>query len=222
MLVKLRQLQNAAGIVSLGQVAEPWVENETEFDEVGHAAPASTSATALRTTQAGIVCVEREILTLPSNGNVAGGAYEVEIAHRIKQARRQITRLRDIIADISFQYSHVIRGAIRQSIRTTAQKRVKSLHNELVLHARIYARCRGRLMALNCDERRLSPFRVLSREDLKASTAILRPNVPGSSTLQLSWIWQTGRWHLFGADAGGRAGTVEDAVADPASLLECS
>lgn len=77
-------------------------------------------------------------------------------------------------------------------------------------------------MALNCDERRLSPFRVLSQEDLKASTAILRLNVPGSSTLQLSWIWQTGQWHLFGADAGGRAGTVEDAVADPASLLECS
>jgi hypothetical protein len=56
----------------------------------------------------------------------------------------------------------------------------------------------------------------LTRSDLKASTAILRPNIPGSSTLQLSWIWQTGRWFLF-----ANADATAAANADAAALLEC-
>ena len=41
----------------------------------------------------------------------------------------------------------------------------------------------------------------MTRSNLKASTAILQPNLPGSSSLKLSWIWQTGRWYLFNSDA---------------------
>jgi hypothetical protein len=86
---------------------------------------------------------------------------------------------------------------------------------------------------LGCDEQWLRVFRVLTREDLKVSTEILRPNVPGSSSVRLSWIWQTGRWYLFrrdpdaepDADADARPVAVDEdayAEADPATLLECS
>jgi hypothetical protein len=215
MLVKLKQLQDNAGVIALTSGAEPLVDNENEFDEVEEAASAGESAGT--TQNPDMSGVEREMLTLPSNGNTVGQAVvEVEINHRIKQARQQINRLRDIIADISFQYSHVIRGAIRKSVKTTAQKHVKSLHNNLVLHARIYTRCQHRLITLKCDEQWIRIFRPLTKSDLKASTAILRPNIPGSSTLQLSWIWQTGRWFLFAnADAAAAAD------ADAAGLLEC-
>ena len=37
----------------------------------------------------------------------------------------------------------------------------------------------------------LNTFRILLKEDVKASTAIRDPNIAGSSSLQLSWIWQT-------------------------------
>jgi hypothetical protein len=220
MLAKLRQLQSTAGVTALGSRIQPIFEDEGEFDDFEHSSDESASATVTghaerATTVTDVSSIEREVLALPSNKNVAGCAVDLEIRHRITQARRQVGRLRDIIADISFQYSHVIRGQVRKSVRTTAQKRVKSLHNDLVLHARIYRCCRSRLVALNCEERLLRPFRVLTKGDLKASTAILRPNIPGSSSVQLSWIWHTGRWYSFRSDADADAG------ADPASLLEC-
>jgi len=58
MLVKLRQLQDAARIISLVQATESWVKNETEFDKVSHTALASMSVTALPTTQVDAAYVE--------------------------------------------------------------------------------------------------------------------------------------------------------------------
>lgn len=227
MLVTLKELQEAAGVMSLASGIEPFVENEGEFDEVSESASASATSGTSDSNLSGsnIKLVERQVLTMASNRNVLGDLRELEIRHRIQQAHREVERLRDIVADISFQYSHVVRGAIRKSIRTTAQKRVKSLHRDLVLHARIYTRCRSRLLALDCDQRLLQIFRVLTRADLKASTAILTPNIPGSSGLQLSWIWQTGRWHLLTAgddpDPDPDRSPDTDPEASPASLLEC-
>ncbi|KAF8218677.1 hypothetical protein L208DRAFT_1216552, partial [Tricholoma matsutake] len=39
------------------------------------------------------------------------------------------------------------------------------------------------------DANMLSMFQPLTKDDLKASTAILKPNAPGSTNLHLSWIW---------------------------------
>jgi hypothetical protein len=54
----------------------------------------------------------------------------------------------------------------------------------------------------------LKMFRILLKEDVKASTAILDPNITGSSSLQLSWIWQT------------HAGLVES-ESGPEMMREC-
>ncbi|PPQ92912.1 hypothetical protein CVT25_009177 [Psilocybe cyanescens] len=45
-----------------------------------------------------------------------------------------------------------------------------------------------------------------SNFNIPPSTAIWKPNVPGSSKIDLPWIWRTGRWHLLN-DAVGAADT---------------
>lgn len=236
MLVKLKRLQNEARVTSSSDGHEPAIEDdEGRFDEIttteDEADPENIPDAREHGKNLGVA--EREILALPSNGNVQSPEMaQLEIGERIKQARRQISRLRDIIADISFQYSHVVQNAPRKSNRTAAQKRIKALHNNLAYNARIYSRCRSRLMTLHCDEDVLRTFRVLMREDLKASTEILRPNEQGSSSVKLSWIWRTGRYYLFrpgqDGDAEGDFNNSEvdaevdaETDADPATLLEC-
>ena len=146
---------------------------------------------------------EREMISLPYNDNFR----DLEVNLRKKQAHRQLNRLRELIANKSFQYSHVIRKAPRKEVRTRGRKDIKKITHEIALHARIYSRCRDRLITLGCDE-----FRLLTKDDIRSSTAILNPNEPGSSKLHLSWIWNTARF-LGSPDA--------DAGADPRTLNEC-
>ena len=47
------------------------------------------------------------------------------------------------------------------------------------------------MVQLGADECTLSTFQLLSKDNVKASTTILKPNIPGSSSIQLSWIWET-------------------------------
>ena len=44
---------------------------------------------------------------------------------------------------------------------------------------------------LTADEETMTEFRVLTPHDVKASSAVVDPNSPGSTSLSLSWIWQT-------------------------------
>ena len=53
----------------------------------------------------------------------------------------------------------------------------------------MYNHCRSRLVALDCDADTLNMFQRLKKDDLNASTAILNPNMPGSTNIRLSWIW---------------------------------
>lgn len=204
MFVQLKDLQIAAGITESAALPMPVLDDETEYDE--HDEMISTE------TDSEIVPVERKIIVIPSNGNVVTNATDLEIRFRTRQAETQLNRLRDIIADISFQYSHVIRGQIRKDVRTRSQKRIKSLHHKLSLHARIYTRCRNHLVALNCGQSILNLYRVLKKEDLKTSTAILDPNLPGSTTLKLSWIWHSGSWLLMNDDAAAVASSYSGAA----------
>ena len=193
MFAQLKDLQTLAGIIENTGKEKPILDDETKYDEYEDESLAPTVNEISSS-------IERKVIILPSNGNVERSETNVsdlEISFRTRQADSQLIQLRDLIADISFQFSHVIRGQIRKNIRSRSQKRIKSLHNQLSLHARIYTRCRNHLVALKCDQSILGRFRILKKDDLKSSTAILDPNQSGSSSIKLSWIWHSSRWLLL-------------------------
>lgn len=224
MFAQLRDFQTVAGIIENSAKEIPVLDNETEYDEYDESTNQTTPV---------FTPIERKVIILPSNGNVQTEISDLEIKFRTRQANAELNQLRDLIADISFQFSHIIRGQIRKNIRTRSQKRIKAIHNQVTLHARIYARCRNHLVALNCGESILRQYRILTREDLKSSTAILDPNQPGSTSLKLSWIWHSSKWLLMNdnaylvANAGSDSGPITESdaepgpVADAVTLREC-
>ncbi|KAF8958979.1 hypothetical protein BDZ97DRAFT_1667832 [Flammula alnicola] len=110
LLVKLKQLKEAAEITDKRPEMPSIDEDEAEFDEAAEEISGEeTPAPTLPSTD--MIPVERQQLSLPSNGNVGGDLKHVEISARKKQAHAQLNRLRELVADISFQYSHVIRAA---------------------------------------------------------------------------------------------------------------
>ncbi|KAF8964535.1 hypothetical protein BDZ97DRAFT_1918967 [Flammula alnicola] len=110
LLVKLKQLKEAAEITDKCPEMPSIDEDEAEFDEAAEEISGEeTPAPTLSSTD--MIPVERQQLSLPSNGNVGGDLKHVEILARKKQAHAHLNRLRELVADISFQYSHVIRAA---------------------------------------------------------------------------------------------------------------
>ena len=83
------------------------MDNETEFDEYDEYTNQVPPI---------LMLIERKVIALPSNGNLETDVSDLEIKFRIRQANSELNQLRDLIADISFQFSHVICGQIRKNI----------------------------------------------------------------------------------------------------------
>ena len=135
---------------------------------------------------------ERRPIPFPSNCLPTGHPLQtVELNARIRQARHYLNALREVVAEKSFHYSHVLRQAPNKTIKTRARGVIAKLNNQITLYCRAYVRTRAMLVRLGADAATLRTFQVLVMSDVRASTAILDPNEPGSSSLRLSWIWQT-------------------------------
>jgi hypothetical protein len=135
---------------------------------------------------------EQKSLHLPSSLVNEHPLREAELSLRIKQASRYLAAIREAVAEKSFQYSHVIRSAASNVIRTRFRGTVTRISERISSMSKVYCRARSAMRRLGADEQLMHTFRELKREDVKASTAIIDPNIPGSSTLHLSWIWETG------------------------------
>lgn len=140
-----------------------------------------------------VVVPERRVLSIPSNWISADDTIrDIELAQRVQQAARALGELRDLIADKSFQFSHVIRVAPGKGVKTRARSYIAKLNLRISYHCRVYSRCRAALQSLGADVEILNKYQTLKIEDLRSSTALINPNQPGSTKVQLSWIWQTG------------------------------
>ena len=223
-MATLTHLQNVVDIAD-HDVAPSRItrDNEAEFDnldDIGPSekeTPASSGPSHLRA-DINTIPIEERPVYLPCNGDLA----YVEINLRKNQASRLLHQLRELVADKSFQYSHIIRAAPRKGVRTRARAVIQDLVNKIALHARIYNHCRSRLVALDCDAETSNMFQRLTKGDLNASTAIVKPNAPGSTNLRLSWIWHN--THIQRgviANHDGMAGPIADADADASHLWEC-
>jgi hypothetical protein len=181
--------------------------------------PPAPSATARRTRSTGLdetqLPVEEQVLCLPSNRNVTPCNEDIELTFRKNQANAHLHQLRELIAEKSFQYSDVIRNAPRKGVKTRARGTIKGINTQISLHCQVYSHCRSRLIDLHADASTLQQFRELRKDDIKASTAVLNPNVAGSTSLHLSWIWQDVRRHIL------PAANADIIATDAATILEC-
>jgi hypothetical protein len=140
----------------------------------------------------GMVPVHCQLPSMPSTCDASEPWHSsVELALQRQQADWHLKRLREAIADKSFQYSHVMCVAPGKTIRNRARSAIKKLNDIICFHCRAYNKCRLAMTRLTSDHQVLSKYPLLSKQDVKASTALLSPNMPGSSTIRLSWIWQT-------------------------------
>lgn len=168
--------------------------DQNYFHPVSHAPITRATSDGVAAAQDfGIVPPERRRLSIPSTWLSPDNPFRaMELTLRIVQASKSLQALRDIIADKSFQYSHVIRVAPRKGVRTRARATIAKLNYLIVYHCRVYGRCRAALARLGAEQKILDQYRILLKQDVRSSSALLNPNEPGSTRLQLSWIWQIG------------------------------
>jgi hypothetical protein len=197
-LIHLQSLQstlNHNGFTETAVVEEPHEESFNDSDDdVGEADPSGQHQLDDASDPDLGLPPERVPLHLPSSHNTPTHHpfRQAELDLRIKQATRYLAALRDAIAQKSFQYSHVMRAAPSKVVRTRSRSAISDISDHISQYSRVYCRARAAMVRLGADERTLNKFKLLTRDDVKASTAILNPNIPGSSSLRLSWIWETG------------------------------
>jgi len=163
---------------------------------------------------------ENRTLILPSNKNADQTYSSVELLVRQDQAKSELNFLRDLIAEKSFQYSGVI-WVVQKQMKLRSPDLLRQMNHEIAIHCTVYNRCRNKMIRLGADKTMLEEhFKVLTKEDIKTSTAILDPNRPGSTQVKLSWIWHTVRTRILPP----RAPNIPPATTqpdDPATSLEC-
>lgn len=225
---QLKAEMDNAGIVEKQSNIRPTVEPLATWDEIVYEPVPGGPDTILSNIEppstAGPIQIEDQIMPLPSNGNVGQEYAQLELSHRISKAECHLNRIRDLIAEKSFQYSHVIRAAPRKAVNTRSRTQVKKLNLQISINCRLYTHCRSRLITLGAQPAVQSRFQKLTPEDIKASTAIINPNEPGSTRLKLSWIWQSSGGHRWGLASGpdefDESSTINDASAE-LNIIEC-
>ena len=222
-MVKLKELQTAAEVTDMP--SSPIIlDNEAVWDDDADTEEDGIGADSPQQTAMVSGFVEGIILHMPSNRNVPKQFRPTELVLRKEQASNELNFLRGLIADKSFQYSHVIRNAPTKKVRTRAQTKVKTLDTEILFHCRLYSRCRSRLILLGADADTMRKFQTLNKEHIKASSAVLNPNIAGSTRLQLSWLWRSSymaRDPIAVNEHSADADADADFAQDPASSLEC-
>ena len=98
--------------------------------------------------------------------------------------------IHELIAEKSFHYTHIIRVAPRKGVITCARNAIIKLNHKIAFYCKVYSRCCAALLRLAAGTVTLATFKILTKDDVKASSAVKDPNAPGSSSLSLSWIWQ--------------------------------
>ena len=166
-------------------------------DDTGNAAAANEIWSPVTWTNASptaleLVPPESRRISIPSRWESTDNVYRaIELRLRILQADKTLQALRDTIADKSFQYSHVIHPAPRKAVNTRARAAISKLNRLIIYYSRVYRQCRAAMGRLGADNSILDKYQSLGKDDLKSSTALLNPNTPGSTSVQLLWIWQT-------------------------------
>lgn len=167
----------------------------------------------------GDVPPELRRLALPSNSNISDEHQPLELTFRLRKAESILTQIRDLIAEKSFKYTDEIRKAPRKGVRTRGRTSIIELNRRLSFLCQVYAWNRARMVDLKADKDTLDLYQILETDHVRCSTAVLKPNQPGSTKLKLSWIWQSVDRRIMAGQEELRADQVDSA--DPATITEC-
>lgn len=192
-MAQLDRLRVTAGVEALALTSvglAPVEELDWDEEEEENSAPPPPAIPENNTNGGDLTPIESQPIILPSYGNT-NGHVDAEIKSWISQASKQLSNLRELIVTKSFQYSDVIRPAPRKSVVTRSRQLIQNINEQITYHSQVYMECRNRLQKLNAEPRIMKYFQVLKKEDVRSSTAILNPNIPGSTTLRLSWLWES-------------------------------
>lgn len=177
------RLQATDGVFEVHRLTDN--EDPAQFDDLdeadtGPTATANSVAEDNASVPNGAALPEHRTVAIPSRWISQGNIYQaIECDLHVTQADKCLQMLRDLIADKSFQYSHVIRVAPRQAVRTWARALIAQLNHKISYFSRVYGQCRLAMMRLGMDNATLSRYGILEKQDLKSSTALLNPNEPG-------------------------------------------
>ena len=83
-------------------------------------------------------------------------------------------------------------SAPSKALWTRSQAVIDKISDQISHYSRVYSRAQLAMVRLGADEHTLGTFQLLSKDDVKASMAVLKLNIPGSSSIRLSWIWESG------------------------------
>lgn len=115
-----------------------------------------------------------------------------ELELRKGQANDVLTSIREIVGQLSFQWSKGVRLAPDKARATRARKSIEKIHRKLALESKSYQQIRSAMQRLGLPEAELqSVYRPLTPADISVSKAVKGPNERGESQTQLSWIWTT-------------------------------
>jgi hypothetical protein len=139
---------------------------------------------------------ERSSLKLPSTvgqqwckDNGFKDLIKKELNLRMGQANDALHALRVALGAKSFLFRTTIRQAKSQATKTRGWDTIKAVESSSQQHARVYSRARQAMILLGAKKDLLIKYQVLHREQLKVSTGLLDPSLPGQRNLSLPWFW---------------------------------
>jgi hypothetical protein len=115
-----------------------------------------------------------------------------ELELRKGHANDCLAEMRTSIGQQAFQCKKLLKPALTKVHRTRARSSIQIVHRTLILQTRIYNRTRNAMLSLGMELDALdSVYKPLTKDDISVSSAVVDPNVTGSSRTKLSWIWTT-------------------------------
>jgi hypothetical protein len=160
--------------------------------------------------------IETTALVFPSS--ISGNPTELlsDLREREKRLRRAkandaLSRLRETLSGLSYQYINKVRQAKSTKEHLKSYKGVRLLTAEVSFQQQLYNKNRKPLVQMDPDLTLRYPY--LRRDECRISTAIADVNARGDSQSKLSWFW--------GALDGYDRDVAQENIRDPALLLEC-
>lgn len=113
-----------------------------------------------------------------------------EMELRKGHANDCLSSMRRTIGQEAFQYKKILQPAYDKIHQTRARTSIQAVHRGVVLQAQIYTRTRNAMLNLGFESETVTLlYRELTKDDIQVTSAVSKPNEPGSTQHKLSWIW---------------------------------